>query len=313
MSWAVEPAAVPGEPQRANFELRADPGETLTDRLMVENLGEVDLVLGVYASDAFNTEEGGIDLLAGGAEAVDVGAWVRAETSSITLAAGARTEVPFTVAVPEDAASGDHVGGIVTSLTVSEPDAEGNRVRVERRLGTRIQVRVSGEVRPELTFTELAAVHHANANPFAPGSMPVRYRVEHTRNVRLRSTREVRVQGAFGGERVAQAADLPELLPDNSHELTQRVPGVWPAFDTDVEVELRPYDPTGAQLDPAPATVVGRTTPRLVPAPQKVLLRGLQAVAGVLVWRRRRRRAGSCRTRSARRGAASRTSARAPT
>lgn len=289
VSWGVRPGSTGGEAGRANFVIDADPGDTVRDSLVVENLGSVELVLGVYASDAFNTTDGELDLLPADEEPVDVGSWVAFEQPSVTVPAGGTVEVPFTVAVPEDAPAGDHVGGVLTSLTITEPDAQGNRVRIERRLGTRLYLRVSGELEPALTFTSLEVDHSPSWNPFAAGSMRVRYRVENTGNVRLRATRAVRVEGAMGlTDRQVEAADLPELLPGGSLELTQEVGGVWPAFGTSVEVELQPYDPSGA-LDPAPRAVIGRTTRTLVPYPQLALLLVL-VLGAVASFRGRRRR-----------------------
>ena len=289
VSWSVEPVARPGDPDRPNFVLDAAPGDVVEDSLAVQNLGDVDLVLGVYASDAFNTATGGIDLLAAGEAPEDLGSWVRLDETSITVPAGGAVEVPFSVDVPADADPGDHVGGIVTSLRVTEADAEGNRLAVERRLGTRIHLRVDGTLTPELTFTELDADHSGVANPFAPGSMRLTYRVENTGNVRLRATRTATVDPTWGPTVTAEAADMAELLPGNSYVLTQTVPGVWPGLGTRTQVELAPYEPAGVQLDAAPRPAIARTSSTLVPWPQLVALVVVIVGAGAW-WGTRRRR-----------------------
>ena len=292
VSWSVHPA--PGGEAaaggvRPNFVLEGAPGDTLTDALVVENTSDVNLVLGVYASDAFNTPSGGTDLLAGDSDAVDLGSWTTPDTTSITVPAGGSVTVPFTIEIPDDASPGDHTGGIVTSLRLTEPDADGNRVTVERRLGTRIYLRVDGGVEPELTFTDLTVEHHGGWNPFAPGSIEVTYTVENTGNVRLRATRLVRVEPGVGGTVTAEAADMPELLPGNSYEFTQEVGGVWPAFGTTVEVELGPYATAGDTIEPAPAEVIGRTELTLWPVAQLLALVVLLALLGLWWWRRGRR------------------------
>jgi hypothetical protein len=291
VSWSVTPATVAGTPDRPNFVLEAAQGEVLRDALVVENLGSVNLVLGVYASDAFNTPNGGIDLLAADEEPVDLGSWIRPESSSITVPAQASVEVPFTIEVPEDAAPGDHAGGIVTSLRVTEDGPAGNRVQVERRLGTRIYVRVDGELRPELTFTELSATYDGTANPFAPGAMELTYRVENTGNVRLRATRGATVSPSWGPSASVEAGDMAELLPGNSIELTQTVPGVWPGWSTRSQVELVPYEPSG-ETTTTVRTAIARTSSSLVPWPQVVaaVLLLLAAAAWFVARRRSRRR-----------------------
>jgi Bacterial protein of unknown function (DUF916) len=288
VTWGVHPGDAAGQAARPNFVFEGAPGDTFSDVLVVDNTSDVNLVLGVYASDAFNTPEGGTDLLSADRDPVDVGSWTTAEQASITVPAGGTVEVPFTVEIPDDAAPGDHTGGIVTSLRL---EGDGDHIDIERRLGTRIYVRIDGGVEPALTFTDLDVQHHDSWNPFAAGSVTVRYTVENTGNVRLRATRIARVAGSIGPARTAEAADMPELLPGNSYELTQEVPGVWPGFGTEVEVELDPYDPTGAELDPAPVNVVARTEVTIFPVAQVLLLVVLIAVVVALLVRRRGARA----------------------
>lgn len=293
VTWSVRPAPAKDGSARPNFVFDAEPGDTISDALVVSNDGELNLVLGVYISDAFTTPEGDTDLLARGETPRDLGAWASAEVSSVTVPAGGQIEVPFTVEVPDDADAGDHVGGIVTSLTVAEEGTHGNRVRIERRLGSRISVRVGGSLRPGLTFTSLSAEYHHSPNPFAPGAMELTYTVENTGNVRLRATRTARVATGLGlGERVDEAADMDELLPGNSFTFTQRVDGVWPGGATTSSVELEPYDASGAQLQPPATTAIARTSMTLVPwsviAVAVVIL--AVAMAAAMVGRRRRRR-----------------------
>lgn len=290
VSWSVAPVSVAGTPARPNFVLEATPGEVLRDTLVVENLGSVDLVLGVDANDAVNTPEGGIDLLASDEEPVGLGSWVRPASSSLTVPAGASVEVPFTIEVPEDAAPGDHAGGIVTSLRVIEDGPAGNRVEVERRLGTRIYVRVDGELRPELTFTELRATYDGTANPFAPGTMRLTFRVENTGNVRLRATRTATVSPSWGPSASAEAADMAELLPGNSLELTQTVPGVWPGGSTRSQVELVPYEPSGVTATTV-RPAIARTSSSLTPWPQLVAALVLSVLVAAWCLARRRTRA----------------------
>ena len=290
VSWSVHPAPGEGTGVRPNFVLEGAAGDTLTDALVVENTSDVNLVLGVYASDAFNTPSGGTDLLAGDSDAVDLGSWTTPDQSSITVPAGGSVTVPFTIEIPDDAEPGDHTGGIVTSLRLSEPDAAGNQVNVERRLGTRIYLRVEGGVEPELTFTDLTVSHGGGLNPFAPGWVEATYRVENTGNVRLRATRVVRVEPGVGATIVDEAADMAELLPGNSYEFTQRVQGVWPALGTTVEVELEPYASAGDTIEPAPAPAIARTELTIWPIAQLVLVLVALAVLALWLWRRRARR-----------------------
>jgi hypothetical protein len=290
VSWSVHPAPADGGEVRPNFVLEGAAGATVSDALVVENTSDVNLVLGVYASDAFNTPSGGTDLLAGDSDAVDLGSWTTPDQSSITVPPGGSVTVPFTIEIPDDAEPGDHTGGIVTSLRLSEPNGAGNQVNVERRLGSRIYLRVEGGVEPQLTFSELEVVHGGGLNPFAPGWVEATYRVENTGNVRLRATRVVRVDPGIGATIVDEASDMAELLPGNSYEFTQRVQGVWPALGTTVEVELEPYASAGDTIEPQPAAAIARTELTIWPISQLVVVVVVLLAVALWRWRRRARR-----------------------
>jgi hypothetical protein len=118
----------------------------------------------------------------------------------------------------------------------------------------------------------------------------VTYQVANVGNVRLRAARAVRVSGSFGPDRIARAEDLPELLPGNSFTFTQEVDGVFPAFRTDVEVRLAPYDSAGRDLDPAPEVAVARTRLTLWPTAQLCAASAVVAVLVLAWWLRRRSR-----------------------
>ena len=158
--------------------------------------------------------------------------------------------MPFDIDVPRDAEPGDHSGGIVTSLTLAEPDGTGDRMSVERRIGSRISIRVRGAVRPRAhVHPAVSHVLHDEWNPFASGSVRVRYSVKNTGNVRLHAQQVVSVDGsAWSTRQRRRGADTTELLPGASSAYTQTITGVRPAFRTTVEVRLVPYGTDGDRV-----------------------------------------------------------------
>ena len=109
----------------------------------------------------------------------DVGTWVKFDKTApfITIPAKTAVDLPFTLSVPANASPGDHPGGIVAALTTPSLDSHGNRINIEQRVGTRIYLRVSGVLKPQLTVRSSTAVYHANWNPFGDGSATVTYQV----------------------------------------------------------------------------------------------------------------------------------------
>ncbi|MFB9688799.1 WxL protein peptidoglycan domain-containing protein [Amycolatopsis plumensis] len=282
--WTVTTAANDFGADRENFSYTADAGEQITDGLTIANHGTSPLELAVYGADAFTTGTGQLDLLAKTKPSTDVGAWVHPSTDHVTVQSGQATEVPFTVMVPADAKAGDHLGGILTSLTQGD---------VERRVGLRIRLRVGGDLRPGLSVENLDARYSGTANPLGTGDATLTYTIRNTGNAIVTARQTAAVSGPFGSWRVqAQPLpDSPQLLPGETWQVTTPVHGVTPALYMAATVTLIPLltDAAGsiAPLATADTTTHSWAVPWTL---LTVILIGLVVVA--LVIRRRRRRAG---------------------
>jgi hypothetical protein len=253
VTFGVRPATETAPDNRNNFSYGATPGAIVHDFVAVSNVSEAPVALKVYASDAFNTPEGGFDLLASGRQPVDIGAWTKTRDSSVTIPGRSVVIVPFTVTIPADATPGDHSGGIVAALTTEQTNAQGQKVSVEQRVGSRIYLRVAGDLRPELSVRDLTATY---SGPFfGRGDATIHYTVRNTGNVRLGASQSVKVSTPWGSDVDAPAVDpLAELLPGGAVEKTTTVHGLLPAGWLTANVRLVPVPPAGSG-DPALPTV----------------------------------------------------------
>jgi len=239
--WTVATAANDFGTDRPNFSYTANAGDQLQDGLVVSNSGSTPLELVVYSADAFTTESGGVDLVTRDVRSTGVGAWVRPAVDHVTVPPGASADVPFTLTVPADAATGDHLGGIVTS--VQEGDAE-------RRVGIRIKLRVGGDLKPGLAVEDLNVDYSGAA--FGAGDATVTYTLHNTGNAIVAARQAVSVSGPFGSWQTAAApvADSPQLLPGEKWRVSAPVAGVVPALELTGTVTLTPLltDAAGSTL-----------------------------------------------------------------
>ncbi len=112
--------------------------------------------------------------------------------------------------MPDDATPGDYAAGVVSSLVVVAEDG----VTTDRRLGSRVHLRVQGELAPALAVDDVRLAYDGTLNPFAPGSATVTFTVTNEGNARVAPATAVRVAGPFGlGATSATDVDVPELLP----------------------------------------------------------------------------------------------------
>ncbi|MDP9792677.1 hypothetical protein J2S43_001189 [Catenuloplanes nepalensis] len=299
ITWSVAPSGPAGPDGRPALDYKLDPGATLTDHVVVANHSRQTLTLRLYASDALTTAEGGFDLLPADRAPVDAGAWIVPERDTIVLPSTSRVVVPVTVAVPANATPGDHVGGIVASLTARTTGPDGSEVSVDHRVGTRVHLRVTGALRPELSVRAPRITRHTSWNPLRLPTLTAAYTVANTGNVRLAGAPSIRTPG-----KAFDLPDLPQILPGREMRATATTGGVWPLFRVPVELAVQPVPMDGQPLDPAPATAVARTTVWLVPWSQLAALGALLPLvaAGLLLRRRRRLRTAAALAEAERRG-----------
>jgi hypothetical protein len=284
-TFGVRPATATAPDERPAFSYSATPGARVTDHVAVSNIAENPVTLTVYASDAFNTAEGGFDVLASSKAPVDVGAWTTVETAEVTIPGRSVRIVPFTVTIPQNATPGDHVGGIVAALTTDATTGDGQRVAVEQRVGARVYLRVSGPLQPVLSIEDLAVDYDGTF--FGRGQTRVSYTVRNPGNVRLSGAQHVTVETPWGATYQAEGVPaVKELLPGNTMVYTVVVPEVLPAGWLTATVLVEPVAPPNT--DPAPAPVDASATAAAVPWLLIAAL-ALLILLAVLVWRRRGR------------------------
>jgi len=293
VTWGVAPSSATGPNGRALFAYKLDPGARLTDYVAVTNHSTRPVTLSVYASDALTTEQGGFDLLPAVRQPVDVGSWVRLSARTLTIPSTSRVDVPFTVTVPANATPGDHVGGIVASLTATTTDARGNQVAVDHRVGTRIYLRVTGELRPALALEDVRIRHRGSPSPFHGGELTGTATVRNTGNVRLAARPMLDAAGPLSlNAGTASGPALPEILPGEAVRTTVRLAGVPPLFRLAVTTTVTPTAVDGQVLDPPPDIASHQVTIWAVPWSQLLLVALVTGAvwAFVAVRRRRRRR-----------------------
>lgn len=286
-SWTLTPGGGPNGEEigsRPNLTYQVPAGTVVEDTIVVFNLGNVPMNFQVYATDAFNNDDGEFDLLPGGEVPVDAGSWVTLAEDGVTLPPGKQAIIPITVSVPIDATPGDHVGAIVASNVAVSDNGDGTVVNVDRRTGTRLYVQVAGPLSPELAVVDLETDYHHALSPVG-GSADVTFTVENRGNVRLGGTPVVTIAGPFGlGERSVTLPPLTEVLPGQRVAVTATLEDV-PALIVDTTtVEIVPVDP-----DAHGGVETARATDRTFAPPIATLLVLLVLLLGVMGWRRYRR------------------------
>jgi hypothetical protein len=253
------------------------------------------LTLQVLATDALNTDTGGLTGRPGKDKPTDAGSWIKltGPTSGLRVPAATasgpgKVILPFSVNVPANASPGDHTGLILAVLSSIAKNAQGVNVRLDQRVGTRVFLRVSGELRAQLEVEDLQATYHPTWNPFSPGSTTLSFNLRNSGNVKLGGLVSAEVKGLFGQRATADdAAQIPLLLPGNAVPLTIEVPGVYPEFREAATVIELPVMAKG-DVDPAVSRAEGTVAFWAIPWPVIIAVLVLIALVTLAIWRRRR-------------------------
>ena len=314
VTFGIGPAGPERPDQRPYLEYGVQPGSVVLDHVAVVNQSTVPLTLAVYPGDAVNSDSGGLDITQRAQRNRDLGAWVtvgkavaggkidptsRSQTTVTVPPQSARAGrgtviVPVRIAVPADAAPGDHVGGIATALLARGASPTSQNIDLEQRVVARVYLRVAGPLAPELSVDVLDAEYAAGPGLGTAGSVRMSYRITNSGNVRLGAASRVDVRGPFGlGGRSVEGQVVDELVPGGSAVLTATLADVWPTIRTNARVVVRAVPAPGSDLpDTDVATVrAGVWSVTWQQAVALLLLLGLLVL--VLLRRRRRRRPGT--------------------
>ncbi|MGI5522402.1 WxL protein peptidoglycan domain-containing protein [Micromonospora sp. CA-259024] len=285
LTWTVQPATPSGPDQRRWINASLDPGEARTEHLAVRNFSRNAVAFSLKAADGYLTDKGRFNMLSSDRTSVDGGTWIDVQ-ERVTVGPNETKVVPFTITVPKGATPGDHPAGIAATVT-----STGGTVNVESRVGFRVMVRVNGTAQAALPVNGLSATYAPSWNPFAGGTVRVRYTVQNDGNVWVSGTGRVSVSDLFGRTSHDVTSAVEEMLPGGSREVETRADGVWALGRLRTTVTTSPAllgdGQAGADLRPASATV----TTWVVPWAQLALLCLLAAlIVGLRVATRRRRR-----------------------
>ncbi|SDJ21274.1 hypothetical protein [Nonomuraea jiangxiensis] len=287
-TWSVVPANAAGPDGRSVIDLELAGGQQVVEHVAVINRSTEPADFAIDANDGYLTSKGYFDMRPSDATPTDGGAWLEVP-DKVTIAAGATSIVPVKVSIPHNATPGDHPVGVTASLeTIS------GQVRVQNRVGVRLNIRVTGDYVAKVAVTGVRAGYTGSWNPFAAGSVEVTYTVVNVGNVRLVTDNRI-LTSTFAGESNwsdTSKARPREILPGGSHTFAARVPGVWPLGPIGTTITAIPA-PAG---DPPPGVTADRVaidlTTWALPWPQLALLAllALVLVAIRVIGARRRRR-----------------------
>ncbi|MGW5265903.1 WxL protein peptidoglycan domain-containing protein [Microbispora sp. NPDC004025] len=288
VTWSVVPADANGPDGRRVIDIELAGGQQTTEHIAVINRSTQPVDFAIDANDGYLTSKGYFDMRPSDAKPVDGGAWIEIP-DKVTIAAGATTVVPVKVTIPQNATPGDHPAGVTASV-----DTVSGQVRVQNRVGVRLNIRVSGAYVAKVAVSDVKAEYTWSWNPFTAGSVEVTYTVANIGNVRLAPDSRILTSTLTGesGWNDTSDAKAREIMPGGSRTFTAHVTGAWPMGVINTTVMAIP-SPAGQPLPGVTAERVSiDTSVWALPWPQLAVLAllALLVVALRITSARRRKR-----------------------
>ena len=220
---AVHPATFdPNDPAtRAYFKPVVTPGGTFSGAVVVSNTSDAPLSAYVYPVDGATSQTAGAVYLDRSDPITKAGRWVTVPSTTLTLAPHSETQVPFTVSVPANAVSGDHLAGIaVENQAAQTASSSGSNFTVNEII--RAVVGVSIKVPGPAAFAPTAGQPKVEQLA-GTGNAVVRIPLTDTGLALGKPTLDVTVSGPDAYHRTVTRA-LDTLLPGDTIDY----PFIWP-------------------------------------------------------------------------------------
>ena len=190
------------------FTYTLAPGESVDDSLEIHNGGSGQVILKLYAADGITSINGSTAFAGQGDVRSNTRSWLSATVSDVLVPASDAVTVAFHVAVPADAAPGDHVAGWVVEAPPRNGTAGGIGASIVERAGVAVVVRVPGDSSPELVLGGVCLNQETGSNYF---EVPVR----NEGNVLTRAAGTLTLTTADGQEVFTRHADLGNVVPSD--------------------------------------------------------------------------------------------------
>lgn len=182
-------------------------GQTKTDQLTVINSTEKKQTIAIGSVDGTVTNTGAYTCRQNAEPVNDSGGWVKLSKNKVTLEAGDRVNVDFTVTVPQKADVGEH-NSCLTLQSDAEDTSDGAGLHLRMRQAVRMAITIPGDLHRELSIDQFTA---GKTNGLPVYSLTVANKGNVSADVNM----QVSLKNMFGHE-VDQVSGEYPVLPGES-------------------------------------------------------------------------------------------------
>lgn len=153
----------PQDPTQAYFHYVVEPGDVVADTLQAINVSDADIPLNLVVSRASTANTGGLAFAGVLPKKGEAGTWLTLRTAPgpIVVPAHGSLDLPFTVAIPNDAKPGDYLFGFLASQFETKPALlarGGFQVQVVSQAAVSVMLTIPGGGAPRASVQAVSLV-----------------------------------------------------------------------------------------------------------------------------------------------------------
>jgi hypothetical protein len=210
--------------------LSADPGQTITAKITVRNISGSSLLVTGQINDFVAAGEDGTPKILmedtnTESNPYSIINWI-SPMPQLNLISKQLETLPVTINVPADASPGGHYG--VVRFTGVPPELEGTGVSLSASLGSLILVRVSGDIKDELSMSDFFISQNKKPGSFfEQAPLTISEKIKNTGNVHEQPSGLVTITDMFGKKLatlgVNATAPQGNVLPGSTRQFDQNL------------------------------------------------------------------------------------------
>lgn len=224
------------------FDLTANPGDTITNELLVRNSGTDPVVLSIEVQDFVANGEEGEVTLTDEKSTYSLASWVETDTSKFTLAGGKQKSAKFVIRVPYNAEPGGHYASVYVHVGATLDNATSGS-GVGQKIGSLLLLKVAGRA----TSTADIETFKPTKSTFSKGPVDFNIRIKNSGSVHIKPKGVIAITDMFGKKVADVNVSQLNVLPGAIRHMT----AIWdktPAFGKYTATLLAYYGDDNQQL-----------------------------------------------------------------
>lgn len=204
------------------FELTANPGDVLTNKLKVYNPTESTIAIGMEVEDfTVVGETGTVIIEPAETETYSLARWITTNPKSFILEPKEQKFVDFIINIPENAEPGGHYGSVLAGIKgVTGEEITG--AAVVQKIGALVLLTVAGEVNENMIVREFSTPAFAEYGP-----IEFKIRFENLGTVHIRPKGFVSVSDMFGKKLKDVAFSQHNVIPGAKRIIKAELDRKW--------------------------------------------------------------------------------------